>query len=199
MDSVVFLQILQRVVVIAVAALDSGIQARAEAIVASKRGPSVVGPYRDLATWLRKSRTTCAQALWEFRDGPFVALACCLAVLPVHPIITNEPLPLAFLAEMHRRCVCAHPRLVYDLAIRFGAACPLGGLAASRASWIGSLAEPALILVFYTVDARSASGNRHLMNQVWSIHPYVLVLPTPREQLLTHLLLRESPRREGLS
>ena len=43
-------------------------------------------------------------------------------------------------------------------------ASPYGGLGASRASWIGSMAEPALILVFFTVGAVSASDNPYLMN-----------------------------------
>ena len=36
-------------------------------------------------------------------------------------------------------------------------ASPSGGLGASRASWIGSMAEPALILVFFTVGAVSTT------------------------------------------
>ena len=57
-------------------------------------------------------------------------------------------------------------------------ASPYGGLGASRASWIGSMAEPALILVFFTVGAVSASDNPYLMNHAIAGSPYVLVLPT---------------------
>jgi len=57
-------------------------------------------------------------------------------------------------------------------------ASPYGGLGASRASWIGSMAEPALILVFFTVGAVSASDNPYLMNHAISASPYALVLPT---------------------
>ncbi len=57
-------------------------------------------------------------------------------------------------------------------------ASPYGGLGASRASWIGSMAEPALILVFFTVGAVSASDNPYLMNHAIAGSPYALVLPT---------------------
>jgi hypothetical protein len=77
----VFLQILQSGDVIAVASLYSGVLARATAIVASKRGPSVLQPYRDLAKWLRKSRAISDQTSWAFRGPPFVALACYLTVI----------------------------------------------------------------------------------------------------------------------
>ena len=48
-------------------------------------------------------------------------------------------------------------------------ASPYGGLGASRASWIGSMAEPALILVFFTVGAVSASDNPYLMNHAVAV------------------------------
>ena len=94
MGTRVFLQIL---VVIAVAALCSGILARAEAIVGSKRDLSGVQPYRDLARWLRNCSD---QAPWVLRSGPFVAFAWCLTVSAIVPIITNKLLPLAFLADL---------------------------------------------------------------------------------------------------
>ncbi len=47
----VFLQMLQSTVVVALAPLCSGAPARAEAIVASTRGPTVLQTYRDLAKW----------------------------------------------------------------------------------------------------------------------------------------------------
>ena len=40
------------------------------------------------------------------------------------------------------------------------------------------MAEPALILVFFTVGAVSASDNPYLMNHAISASPYALVLPT---------------------
>jgi len=126
MATAAFLQILQSLVVIAVTPLHSEMLAGGAAIVAAKWVPSVVRPFRNLAKRQHKSSATSDQASRVFRDGPF--LACCLAVLGVHPVIANEPLPLAFPAEMHWR---AHRSVVCDLATQFGAARPLGGLSAS--------------------------------------------------------------------
>jgi len=178
MYGAVLLQILQSLVVIALAPLYSGTLARAEAIVASKRGPSVLQPYRDLAKWLHKSSAVSDQASWVFRGAPFAAFACYLTVSAVVPIITNEPLPLAFLADLIGGAfVLTLASFVISLS-GLDTASPLGGLGASRASWIGSLAEPALILVFFTVGAVSASDNPYLMNHAVAESPYVLVLPT---------------------
>ncbi|ODR05109.1 hypothetical protein BHQ21_15180 [Mycobacterium sherrisii] len=178
MRPAVFLQVLQSTVVLALSPLYSGALARAEAVVASKRGPGVLQPYRDLAKWLRKSSAVSDQASWVFRGAPFVAFACYLTVSAIVPIITNEPLPLAFLADLIGGAfVLTLASFVVSLA-GLDTASPLGGLGASRASWIGSLAEPALILVFFTVGAVSASDNPYLMNHAVANSPYVLVLPT---------------------
>ncbi len=174
----VLVQVLQTVVVVLLSPLYVGVLSRAEAIVGSKRGPSVLQPYRDLAKLLRKGSAISDQASWVFRGAPFVAFACYLTVSAIVPVITNDPLPLAFLADLIGGAfVLALAGFVTSLA-GLDTASPLGGLGASRASWIGSMAEPALILVFFTVGVVSASDNPYLMNHAIAHSPYALVLPT---------------------
>jgi formate hydrogenlyase subunit 4 len=183
------LQVLQSAVVLAGAPLYTGAMARGEAIIASKRGPSVWQPYRDLAKLLRKGQTISDQASWIFRSAPFVAFACYLTVSVIVPIITNAPLPLAFLGDLIGGAfVLTLASFVTSLA-GLDTASPMGGLGASRAAWMGSLAEPALILVFFTVGAVSASDNPYLMNHKVASSPYVLVLPTHVLGLLAFFLL----------
>lgn len=185
----VALQILQSAVVLGLAPLYAGAIARAEAIVASKRGPSVWQPYRDLAKLLRKGSAVSDQASWIFRVAPFVAFACYLTVSAIVPIITDEPLPLAFLGDLIGGAfVLTLASFAMSLA-GLDTASPLGGLGASRASWVGSLAEPALILVFFTVGAVSASDNPYLMNHAVASSPYVIVLPTHLLGLIAFFLL----------
>lgn len=189
MGVAVGLQVLQSLVVLLFAPLYAGVIARAEAVVACRRGPSVFQPYRDLAKWLRKGSAISDQASWVFRGAPFVAFACYLTVSAIVPVITNEPLPLAFLGDLIGGAfVLGLAGFVISLA-GLDTASPAGGLGASRASWVGSLAEPALILVFFTVGAVSASDNPYLMNHAVAGSPYVLVLPTHLLGLLAFFLL----------
>ena len=172
------LQALQTLVVLAAAPLYAGLISRAEAVVQSKRGPSVWQPYRDLAKLLRKGRVISEHATWVFRWAPFVAMACYLVVSTIVPIITAQPLPLAFLADLIGGAfVLGLASFVISLAA-LDTGSPLGGLGASRTTWIGSLAEPALILVFFTVGVLSASDNPYLMNHALAGSPVALVLPT---------------------
>lgn len=174
----VLIQVLQSLVVLAAAPLYAGVLARAEAVVASRRGPSVLQPYRDLRKLLGKGSAISDQASWVFRITPFVTFACYLTVSVIVPVITSTPLPLAFLADLIGGAfVLALAGFMTSLA-GLDTASPYGGLGASRASWIGSMAEPALILVFFTVGAVSASDNPYLMNHAIADSPYALVLPT---------------------
>jgi len=178
LSAAILIQVLQSLVVLGFAPLYAGVLTRAEAVLASRRGPSVLQPYRDLAKLLRKGSVTSDQASWVFWITPFVTFACYLTVSVIVPVITNTPLPLAFLADLIGGAfVLALASFMTSLA-GLDTASPPGGLGASRASWIGSMAEPALILVFFTVGAVSASDNPYLMNHAIGSSPYALVLPT---------------------
>ena len=172
------LQVLQSAVVLFLAPLYAGVLARAEAIVQCKRGPSVLQPYRDLRKLLRKGSAISDQSSWIFRGAPFVAFAGYLTVSAIVPIITDEPLPLAFLADLIGGAfVLALASFAISLAA-YDTASPLGGLGASRTTWIGSFAEPALILVFFTVAALSHSDNPYLENHAVAHSVAAYVLPT---------------------
>jgi formate hydrogenlyase subunit 4 len=187
--SAVLAQVLQSLVVLLAAPLYAGALARAQAIVESKRGPSVLQPYRDLAKLLRKGSATSDQASWVYAITPFVTFGCYLTVSVIVPVLTNTPLPLAFLADLIGGAfVLALASFMTSLA-GLDTASPYGGLGASRASWIGSMAEPALILVFFTVGAVSASDNPYLMNHAIAASPYALVLPTHLLGLLAFFMI----------
>jgi formate hydrogenlyase subunit 4 len=172
------LQLLQSAVVVVLAPLYAGVLARAEAVVQCKRGPSVWQPYRDLHKLLRKGSAISHSASWIFRGAPFVAFACYLTVSAIVPVITDEPLPLAFLADLIGGAfVLGLASFAISLAA-YDTASPLGGLGASRTTWIGSFAEPALILVFFTVAALSHSDNPYLENHAVASSTGAYVLPT---------------------
>jgi formate hydrogenlyase subunit 4 len=133
--------------------------------------------------------TTAPRFSRRSSGAPFVAFACYLTVSVIVPVITRDPLPLAFLADLIGGAfVLALASFVISLA-GLDTASPYGGLGASRASWIGSMAEPALILVFFTVGAVSASDNPYLMNHAIAGSPYALVLPTHLLGLLAFFMI----------
>ncbi len=183
------LQVLQGLVVLLLAPLYVGTIARAEAIVSSKRGPSVVQPYRDLAKLLRKGSRQSVHTSWIYEGAPFVAFACYLTVAAIVPIITNDPLPLAFLGDLIGGAFVLTLAGFATTLAALDTGSANGGLGASRASWIGSLVEPALIVVFFSVGALSASDNPYLMNHSVASGGIVWVLPTHLLGMLAFFML----------
>jgi formate hydrogenlyase subunit 4 len=174
----VVLQFMQSLVVLLLAPAYAGFLARAEAIVESRRGPSVFQPYYDIAKQLRKQSAISENASWVFRGAPFVAFSGYLAVSVIVPIITDDPLPLAFLGDLIGG---AFVLMLASFAITLAAldtASPFGGLGASRTTWVGSLGEPCLILVFFTVAALSNSDNPYLENHAVAGSLAFYTLPT---------------------
>ena len=131
------LQVLQTAIVLFAAPLYAGLLSRAAAIVQSKRGPSIWQPYRDLRKLLQKGSAISEHASWVFRGAPFVAFACYLTVSAIVPIITDEPLPLAFLADLIGGRVRARPGQLRDLAGRTRHGQPSGRarLRAAQRGW----------------------------------------------------------------
>ncbi len=172
------LQILQTLLILAISPLYVGVIARGAAILQSKRGPSVLQPYRDLRKWLRKGVVRSEYASPVFVAAPYVAMACYLTVSTIVPIITDQPLPLAFMGDLLGGALVL---ALAGFAMSLGAmdsGSPLGALGASRTAWLSSLAEPALILVFFTVGVLSASDNPYLMNHAIAGSPAAMLLPT---------------------
>jgi len=183
------LQVLQTLVVVACSPLYVGAIAWAEARVQSKRGPSIWQPYRDLRKWLGKGSAISEHTSFVFRGAPIAAFSCYLLVSTIVPIITDQPLPLAFLADLIGGAFVLG---LASFALSLGAldtASPAGGMGASRTTWIGSLSEPALILVFFTVGILSASDNPYRMNHVIAQSPAAYVLPTHLLGALSFFLL----------
>ncbi len=185
----VLLQVLQSLVVVVFAPLYAGVITRVEAMVASKRGPSVFQPYYDLAKLLRKGSTMSDQVSFVYRGAPFVVFACYLTVSAIVPIITSVPLPLAFLGDLIGGAFVLTLASFVTALAGMDTASPYGDLGASRATWIGSLVEPALILVFFTVGVLSASDNPYLMNHAVRASPYALVLPAHLLGLLAFFMI----------
>lgn len=100
MHSAVFPQARQPAAVLSVFSLPAGAAAGVESVVASKRGPTFVEPNRNLFEWLRGVSATGDHTSWVFRVARVVAFACGLSVSVFVPVITNDPSPPVFLADL---------------------------------------------------------------------------------------------------
>jgi len=129
----------------------SGVIARAAAMVAGKRGPSIFQPYRDIRKFLRKQRLAPEHASIVFRVAPYAACGAYATIATLIPVLTTYPLPGATFGDiLGGAFVFAFGSFVTALAALDGGS-QYTSIGASRATMVGILVEPTLIFVFFSV------------------------------------------------
>ena len=142
----------------------TGCIARAEAIIAGKRGPSIFQTYCDILKFFRKQALAPEPASWVFRTAPYVACACYATIATLIPVLTTYPLPGATFGDI------LGGAFLFALA---GFATALAGIdsgsqyaqiGSSRATMVGILVEPTLIFVFFSVAFITGTDLPYAMN-----------------------------------
>lgn len=142
----------------------TGCIARAEAVIAGKRGPSIFQTYRDILKFFRKQALTPEPSSWIFRTAPYVACACYATIATLIPVLTTYPLPGATYGDI------LGGAFLFALA---GFATALAGIdsgsqyadiGSSRATMVGILVEPTLIFVFFSVAFITGTDLPYAMN-----------------------------------
>lgn len=129
-----------------------------KARVQTRRGPSLIQPYRDLYKLLRKGMVIPDTASWIFAATPFVLFVTTLLASLLIPTISAQA-PLSLFGGVLA--------VVYLLALgRFFLALggldtgsSFGGLGSSREMTLSAIAEPALMLAVFTVAIGAGSTN----------------------------------------
>lgn len=145
-----FLQVLHVVLVLTAAPLLTGTTRFAKARLQGRRGPSPVQPYRDLLRLLRKETVLAHDASWIFRVTPYLVFAIMAVAASMVPVFALD-LPLAAIGDLIAIVgLLATARFLQSLAgLDVGTA--FGGIGASREALIGSLAEPAMLMVAFAL------------------------------------------------
>ena len=133
-----------------------GLINRTKAVVAGRRGPPLLQPYRDVVKCLRRGAVYGEVTSWLFRLGPVVNLATLVAALLILPFggvgaVVSFPGDLIVLAGLF-----ALGRFVTVLAA-LDTGSSFEGMGASREVHFAALAEPAL-LVALAVLVRVTGG-----------------------------------------
>jgi len=124
----------------------------------NRRGPAPWQPYRDLLKLSRKQVVLAESASPIFRIAPYVVFSVTVVAAAVLPIFSTQ-LPTAALADVIVLVgFLALARFFLALAgMDVGTA--FGGMGSSREVTIASLAEPALLMIFFTLAMNVSSTN----------------------------------------
>ena len=144
------LEAVQLLLVLALAPLLTGIVRKVKARLTAKRGPALTQPYRDLLRLLRKDVVLAPNASWLFRVSPyliFTAVWLAAAIVPTFTtgLMVSRTADLIALVALLGTARFALALAGMDVGTSFG------GIGSSREMMIASLAEPAMLMVTFTV------------------------------------------------
>jgi formate hydrogenlyase subunit 4 len=159
-----FLQVL---FVAGLAPLVSGVLSRLKEIVQSRRGPSVLQPYRDLRKLFSKDEIISEHASWIFRAAPYVAFVAPIFVATLIPVLTSYPLFFAFMGDMLGGGFVLALSGFFATLAAIDTGNPYGPMGASRTRMVGFLAEPVFMIVFFMVSFVAGSTIPYIVQQHW--------------------------------
>jgi formate hydrogenlyase subunit 4 len=153
----------QMLLVLLLAPLLTGMVRKTKAHLLRRRGAPVIQPYRDLARLLRKEVVLAEQASWLFRVTPYLAFAATWVAAALVPTFARGLL-FSWTADLIAIiALLASARFLLALA-GMDVGTSFGGIGASREVMIASLAEPAMILIVFTLALVAGSTQLSTMS-----------------------------------
>jgi len=149
-------QITQALVILVVAPLLLGWVNQCRAWLQNKRGAGVLQPYRNFAKLFEKDVVLAHNASVLFRATPYILFGCMVLAAGIVPVLATD-LPFARAADVIALVgIFALARVFLALAaMDIGTA--FGTMGARREMLIAFMAEPALLMVFFTASLISQS------------------------------------------
>jgi formate hydrogenlyase subunit 4 len=149
-------QLAEMLVVLLLAPLLVGYVRKLKALLVGRRGPPLVQPYRDLLRLLRKEVVLAHTASWLFRVAPYLVFGASWVAAALVPTFATGLL-FSYAADMIAIvALLASARFILALA-GLDVGTSFGGIGSSREMMIASLAEPAMLMVVFTVALLAGS------------------------------------------
>jgi formate hydrogenlyase subunit 4 len=144
------IQGLQMLLVLALAPALTGLVRKAKARLLRRQGPSILQPYRDLARLFRKEAVLAYNASWLFRVSPYLIFAVTWVAAALVPTFATN-LHFSWSADLIAITALIGSARFFLALAGMDVGTSFGGLGASREMMIASLAEPAMIMITFTI------------------------------------------------
>ena len=144
------IQGVQMFLVLAVAPLFTGFVRKVKARLLRRQGPSLIQPYRDLIRLMRKDVVLAQQASWLFRVIPYLVFAATWVAASLVPTFRADLL-FSWSADLIAIIALLGSARFYLALAGLDVGTSFGGIGSSREVMIASLAEPAMIMMVFTV------------------------------------------------
>jgi formate hydrogenlyase subunit 4 len=140
----------QMTLVLALAPLLVGFVRKVKARLLRRRGPALIQPYRDLLRLMRKEVVLAESASWLFRAAPYLIFAAIWVAAALVPTFATGLL-FSWSADLIAIVALLGSARFFLALAGMDVGTSFGGLGASREVMIASLAEPAMIMIIFTL------------------------------------------------
>ena len=141
----------QMLLTLLLAPLLTGFVRRVKARLLRRRGPSLLQPYRDLSKLLRKAVVLADSASWLFRVAPYLIFAALWVAASLVPTFASG-LPFSWTADLIAIVALLGTARFFLALAGLDVGTSFGGIGASREMMIASLAEPAMLMMVFTLS-----------------------------------------------
>jgi formate hydrogenlyase subunit 4 len=144
------LQGAQMLLVLLLAPLFTGFVRKVKAFLQRRRGPSLIQPYRDLLRLMRKEVVLADSASWLFRVIPYLVFAGTWVAAALVPTFATSLL-FSWTADLIAIVALLGSARFFLALAGLDVGTSFGGIGSSREVMIASLAEPAMIMIVFTL------------------------------------------------
>ena len=141
---------LQMLLVVALAPLVTGLIRKIKARLVRRRGPPLLQPYRDLLKLVRKETVLADNASWLFRAAPYLIFAATWVAAALVPTFATGLL-FNWTADLIAIVALLGSARFFLALAGMDVGTSFGGIGASREVMIASLAEPAMIMIVFSL------------------------------------------------
>jgi formate hydrogenlyase subunit 4 len=144
------IQATQMMLVLALAPLLTGWVRQVKARLLRRRGPPLVQPYRDLWRLMRKEVVLAENASWLFRAAPYLIFAATWVAAALAPTFATGLL-FSWSADLIAIIALLGSARFFLALAGMDVGTSFGGIGSSREVMIASLAEPAMIMIVFSL------------------------------------------------
>jgi formate hydrogenlyase subunit 4 len=144
------LQGTQMVLVLLLTPLFTGYVRKVKALLQRRRGPPLIQPYRDLIRLMRKDVVLAEGASWLFRVIPYIVFAGTWVAAALVPTFATGLL-FNWAADLIAIVALLGSARFFLALAGLDVGTSFGGIGSSREVMIASLAEPAMIMIVFTL------------------------------------------------
>jgi formate hydrogenlyase subunit 4 len=146
----------QMLLVLIAAPMLLGLTRKIKARMLLRRGPPWLQPYRDIVRLLRKEVVLADNASWLFRTAPYIIFATTWVAAALVPTFATG-LMFSWTADLIAIAALLASARFFLALVGMDVGTSFGGMGSSREMMFASLAEPAFIMIVFTVSLIAGS------------------------------------------